>query len=118
MQREYKTRIWKMVPRRGKVCSYSHDSNLNDRGTQPDVAYHWSISLNDSLPCFRCSLNAVRGKKKRKDESVIANVIRIKLKKEVKTMGIIAALIIVAVFGVSLLVWFHYEDKHHSVSAE
>ena len=69
-----------MVPRRGKVCSYSHDSNLNDRGTQPDVAY--------------------------------------KLKKEVKTMGIIAALIIVAVFGVSLLVWFHYEDKHHSVSAE
>ena len=56
-----------MVPRRGKVCSYSHDSNLNDRGTQPDV---------------------------------------------------IAALIIVAVFGVSLLVWFHYEDKHHSVSAE
>ena len=77
-----------MVSRRGKVCSYSHDSNLNDRGTQPDVAYHWSISLN------------------------------VKLKKEVKTMGIIAALIIVAVFGVSLLVWFHYEDKHHSVSAE
>ena len=33
-------------------------------------------------------------------------------------MGIIAALIIVAVFGVSLLVWFHYDDKHHSVSAD
>ncbi len=33
-------------------------------------------------------------------------------------MGIIAALVIVATFGTSLLVWFHYEDKHHSVSAE
>ena len=27
-------------------------------------------------------------------------------------MGAIVALIIVAVFGISLLVYFHYDDKH------
>ena len=30
-------------------------------------------------------------------------------------MGAIVALIIVAVFGTSLLVWFHYEDKKENV---
>lgn len=29
-------------------------------------------------------------------------------------MGAIVALIIVAGFGTSLLLWFHYEDKHDS----
>lgn len=29
-------------------------------------------------------------------------------------MGAIAALIIVTVFGVSLLVYFHYDDKKHT----
>ena len=29
-------------------------------------------------------------------------------------MGAIVALVIVAVFGTSLLVWFHYDDKRNS----
>jgi hypothetical protein len=33
-------------------------------------------------------------------------------------MGIIAALIIVAAFGTSLLIWFHYEDKQHSITTK
>jgi len=29
-------------------------------------------------------------------------------------MGAIVALIIIAAFGISLLMYFHYEDKHES----
>ena len=46
--------------------------------------------------------------------SVTANVIGIKSNMEVNNMGAIAALIIIAGFGISLLIYFHFEDKKNT----